>query len=493
MSRLIPEARAVSDNHGEGMTGERTVSSVRKHQLTLEVLDGPDKSLIAQVDTSRITSGSAPGNDLCLRDQSVSRHHFAIVASDGLYMLRDNGSRNGTYVNGVRMFEGAIQPGTEIRVGRTRLLFDIEGRLPKRVSTPERDRLGMMAGNSVAMRTVFGQLERVAPTALTCLITGETGTGKELCARAIHDHSERRDGPFVVIDCGAVSENLIEDKLFGHERGAFTGADKARAGAFEEARGGSVFLDEIGELPLRLQPKLLRALEQREVTRVGAHRPLALDVRLIAATHRDLRAMVEEGSFRKDLFFRLSEAVIRLPPLRTRSTDIVLLANTVLRSEAPAVVLHPDARTYLERQDWPGNVRELRNLIRRAAASASDNIITSDLLRELHEPMSVITQLDELLSQDPPRELATLPPASPRAPTVTLSPPGPQAVASEPTAASSQLVGVDLNIGDAAEAYRAAYVRAVYARYEGDDKKICRHMGVHLKYARRLLRRYGLV
>ena len=475
MGSLIPEGRPPASGFGGAITHERSVSSVRKEQLTLEVLDGPDKSLLAQVDTSRITLGSAPDNDLCLRDQSVSRHHFTVDASEGLYLLRDNGSLNGTFVDGVRIVEATVTPGTEIRVGRTRLLFDVLGAQAKK-RPPDRDRFGMLVGTSVAMRTVFGLMERVAPTALTCLITGETGTGKELCARAIHDHSERRDGPFVVIDCGAVSENLIEDKLFGHQRGAFTGADKCTAGAFEEARGGSVFLDEIGELPLGLQPKLLRALEQREVTRVGAHRPTALDVRLIAATHRDLRAMVEEGSFRKDLFFRLSEAVIALPPLRMRSTDIVLLANTVLRAEAPAVVLHPEARTYLERQDWQGNVRELRNLVRRAAASATENVISAHLLRELHEPMSVITQLYELPDKAAPRELTTQAPPAPHA----------------PTASALALVGVDLNIGDAAEAYREAYVRAVHARYAGDDKRIAEHMGVNLKYARRLLKRFGL-
>jgi len=492
MSSLIPDGRPATPGFGEGVTHERSLSSARKRELTLEVLDGPDKSLVAQADSSRITAGTAPGNDLCLRDQAVSRHHFSILASDGLYMLRDNGSRNGTYVNGVRMFEAAIQPGTEIRVGRTRLLFELEGRQVKKRIAADCDRVGMLVGTSVAMRTVYGLLERVAPTTLTCLITGETGTGKELCARAVHDHSERREGPFVVIDCGAVSDNLIEDKLFGHQRGAFTGADKSTAGAFEEARGGSVFLDEIGELPLRLQPKLLRALEQREVTRVGAHRPTALDVRLIAATHRDLRLMVEQGSFRKDLFFRLSEAVIRLPPLRTRSSDIVLLANHVLRSEAPAVVLQPDARAYLERQDWPGNVRELRNLVRRAAASASDNLINADLLRELHEPMSVITQLDELLAEPPAaakaRETAARP--APAPPLAQLPPAKPLAVL--PPAAPSELVGADLNIGDAAEAYREAYVRAVYARHRGDDRQIAEHMGVHLKYARRLLKRFKL-
>jgi DNA-binding NtrC family response regulator len=231
-----------------------------------------------------------------------------------------------------------------------------------------RQEFGGLVGCSLAMRQVFGVLEKVAPTNATLLLTGETGTGKGATARAIHSQSSRASAPFVVVDCGAISPTLIESELFGHERGAFTGATDARAGACEEADGGTLFLDEVDDLPLELQPKLLRVLEEREVKRLGAVRPVRLDLRVIAATKVDLRQAVKDGTFREDLYFRLSVVQVELPPLRERREDISLLCQVFLDPEEAGTVwdqLSPALRDQLESYHWPGNVRELRNVLER--------------------------------------------------------------------------------------------------------------------------------
>jgi transcriptional regulator with GAF, ATPase, and Fis domain len=219
------------------------------------------------------------------------------------------------------------------------------------------------------MRQVFEMVERVAPSEVAVTILGETGTGKELVARAIHARSPRRESPFIPVNCSAIAESLIESELFGHEKGAFSGADRLRKGAFEEANGGTIFLDEIGELPLDLQPKLLRTLELGEVKRVGASRPLTVNVRIVAATHRDLRAQVRAGRFREDLFYRLCVVPVTVPPLRRRRGDVRALADAFLASAAPrglGLRWAEDALKRLEGYDWPGNVRQLRNVVQRA-------------------------------------------------------------------------------------------------------------------------------
>jgi len=240
----------------------------------------------------------------------------------------------------------------------------------------EHEAFGEAVGRSVAMRTIFGLLERLAPTEATVLLTGETGTGKDVLARAIHAASRRAGGPFVVVDCGAVVGSLIESELFGHEKGAFTGATERRQGAFELADGGTLFLDEIGELPLDLQPKLLRAIEQRAFKRVGGSREQRVDVRIVAATKRPLRQEVERGKFREDLYFRLAVVPIELPPLRERPEDVPLLVERLLERFAAReglerpLKLAPEAMAALKAHDWPGNVRELRNVLERAALLA---------------------------------------------------------------------------------------------------------------------------
>jgi transcriptional regulator with GAF, ATPase, and Fis domain len=215
---------------------------------------------------------------------------------------------------------------------------------------------------------VFTVLERTAPSNATILVVGETGTGKEVVAQAVHRASPRKDGPLVVVDCGAIPHNLIESELFGHKKGAFTDANTDRSGAFEAANGGTLFLDEIGELPLELQPKLLRAVESRSIQRLGENERRAFDVRLIAATHRDLHAMVSAGTFRQDLFFRLAVVTLQIPPLRERGDDVIFLAKHILAElgHADAIEIDGEIAEAMLAYSWPGNVRELRNAIERA-------------------------------------------------------------------------------------------------------------------------------
>ena len=302
---------------------------------------------------------------------------------DGV-VLRDNGSTNGTFVGPVRIKEVFLAPDTRFRVGRTEMVFKSEDEVVE-VHPTEEDRFEDLVGASVAMRQVFGVLDRIAPTNLTVLITGETGTGKELASRATHKRSKRRDGPFVVFDCSAVPENLIESELFGHKRGAFTGAVDARAGVFEMAHKGTIFLDEIGELPLELQSKLLRVLEQREVRRIGASHAKPVDVRVVAATNRRLRDEISAGRFREDLYYRLAVVEVELPSLRDRIADLPLLVQHLLsRADYNPGVKGTDQHVTQVLQDyhWPGNVRELNNVIERALPFCDGDVITMDALPE---------------------------------------------------------------------------------------------------------------
>jgi DNA-binding NtrC family response regulator len=258
-----------------------------------------------------------------------------------------------------------------------------------------------MVGDSVAMRRVFAVLERASSSSAPVLLLGESGTGKELAARAVHERSPRKNGPFVVFDCGAASETLIESELFGHKRGAFTGADADRPGAFARAHGGTLFLDEIGDLPIALQPKLLRLAEQGEVTPLGARASERYDVRLVAATHRDLWAEVARGAFRGDLYYRLAVVEVRLPPLRERAEDVPALARTFLESHGVRVE-SPNLPAFhrLAAYGWPGNVRELRNVLMRAVALAPANPRFEDL--------PILLRPDSAGGGDPPLARADL-------------------------------------------------------------------------------------
>jgi transcriptional regulator with GAF, ATPase, and Fis domain len=313
--------------------------------------------------------GKASDNDIVLSDATVSRHHLELVRTDHGLLARDLQSRNGTFIGGARIREALVEPGTLILAGDVTLLVRIEiagAIVPPSTAT----RFELALGRSLTMRRLFGLLERVAPTDASMLFIGETGTGKDVVARSVHAASARKARPFEVVDCGAIAVNLVESELFGHEKGAFTGAVSAVAGAFERAHGGTIFLDEIGELPLELQPRLLRVLEARQIRRLGGKKWTDVDVRVIAATTRDLKEEVRAGRFRSDLYFRLAVVTAPVPPLRERSEDIGLIAEHLLRGFGAALTIEPSALAQLRSYAWPGNVRELRNVLERASLLA---------------------------------------------------------------------------------------------------------------------------
>ncbi|HZH04913.1 MAG TPA: sigma 54-interacting transcriptional regulator, partial [Myxococcaceae bacterium] len=342
-------------------------ASVRRFRLT--VAEGSGAGRVWQSTADRCSIGSHTLNDLVVEDETVSRFHCEIRIGDGSARVRDLDSLNGVVVDGVRLVEGYLRGGSVLQLGKVAVRFDFS---PDRVRLPvsELSSFGSLVGTSVAMRSCFAMLERAAGTDITVLLEGETGTGKSRAAQAIHEAGSRRHGPFVVVDCGAIPANLLESELFGHEKGAFTGAVGRRVGAFEEAAGGTVFLDEMGELPSELQPKLLRVLETKEVRRVGSNEYTPVDVRLVVATHRDLRAEVNAGRFRSDLFFRLAVLRITVPSLRQRPEDLPGLVDQLLKVLGADLERTPELRSpeflaRLKQFAWPGNVRELRNYLER--------------------------------------------------------------------------------------------------------------------------------
>lgn len=358
--------------------------SLRKCQLA--AIDGIDKGKKYSLVKPITKIGKKENNDFVISDTTVSRNHLSLEYTSDTFLLRDMDSTNGTYVNGTRVKEAYLVPGDRIKIGNTTLEF-VAFEEKVKIEPSDKELFGGMAGSSLKMRQIFGLLEKISPSFATVIIEGETGTGKDLVAHAIHDNSPRKNKPFVVFDCGSVAPNLIESELFGHEKGSFTGAVKSRRGAFEEANGGTIFLDEIGELTLDLQPKLLRALESREIRRVGTNLPVPIDVRVICATNKNLKKEVTEGRFREDLYYRLSVVKILLPPLRERHEDIPLIVEKFLRDGKSNKLadgtlkitrVEDDALKAMQRYRWQGNVRELQNIIERASAIAEKDSITKE-------------------------------------------------------------------------------------------------------------------
>ena len=357
---------------------------LRKARLILQ--PGTEDQQELMFDQNVITIGGLEDNDIVLGDDTVSRQHCKIVQEDADYIAIDLHSTNGTFINGVRIREAHLSPGQIVGVGNYQIRFQpVDEQIA--VVPLATETFGRIVGRSINMREIFGIIEKIAPTSATVVIEGETGTGKEVVARTIHEMSKRADEPFIVFDCGAVPESLIESELFGHEKGSFTGAIMTRKGLFEMAQGGTIFLDELGELGLDLQPKLLRVLEQREVRRVGSNKSIPVNVRVIAATNRRLEDEVREGRFREDLFYRLSVVRVQLPPLRDRTEDIPLLVRHTLRTQAfnrnaddGLIIKGPDpvALEVLTRYPWPGNVRELINVIERACSFTEGDTISVD-------------------------------------------------------------------------------------------------------------------
>jgi DNA-binding NtrC family response regulator len=333
------------------------------------------------IDVDPIVVGRDAGAQIVLDDQEVSAFHCELRAVSEGILVTDLGSTNGTFLGAVRVKEAIVSSPIVLLVGRSRV--HLEPQAKRRVDVGFADRFGPLVGASPKMRRVFSVLEKVASTPLSVLILGETGTGKELVAKAVHDASDRKGGPFVVVDCGSIPPTLAESILFGHEKGAFTGASERRKGALADADGGTLFLDELGELPLELQPKLLRALSEKQVKRVGGNTFDPIDVRVLAATRRDLGAEMNAGRFRSDLFFRIAQVRIELPPLRERLSDLQPLVEDVCRRvgrpEHVQTVL-----TWIEQRmashDWPGNVRELMNVASVAATLADEPGAIDDVL-----------------------------------------------------------------------------------------------------------------
>jgi len=466
---------AAHETIGTRLVHDAGRASRRITRYRLTELAGEKRAVEVSAPTYRI--GSRDGNDLRIGDSTVSRFHLEIVATPAGFLARDLGSTNGTWIDGLRVVEAYLRPGCTLRVGGADLRFETledEAAVP----TSSHEQFGRVVGRSAPMREVFSILERAASSDVTILIEGESGTGKELVAEAVHRMSPRADQPYVIFDCASVPANLIESTLFGHEKGSFTGAESRHVGLFEEADGGTIFLDEIGELPLEQQPKLLRVLERREVRRVGGTTTQKVDVRVVAATNRDLAREVNRGAFREDLYYRLAVIRVVLPPLRDRPEDIPLLVERFVRdaltkdtARADQVLTGISEENWqrLLKHPWPGNVRELRNFIERTVA--------------LSRPGGV-------LATDAFPAAAT--------PGISSPPPAPGSVPTPATAPTSDapLGAVDIDrpfIDGKAEtlaAFEKAYLTSILDRHGGNISRAAAAAGLDRMYFKRLLKKY---
>ncbi len=364
--RAVFRARAQVERDATEVGSNRTEvapkTEHRKMPAQVRVRQGHNEK-VHKLQAETFTVGKDDGNDLILNDKFISGRHLKVTRHESGFLLSDRQSTNGTWLGNARIYEVEVPLFTMLRIGEVELVLEPQG---------GDIRSGVyqgIIGNDPSVRQLAELIERVAPSTAAVAIFGESGTGKELVARAVHARSARHEQPFIPVNCAAISKELIESELFGHEKGAFTGAANARKGAFEEADGGTLFLDEIGELPLDLQAKMLRALESGEIKRVGASKPINVDVRIVAATNRDLLGAAKSGAFREDLYYRLCVIPLTLPPLRARMSDLANIADHFLKAFSPKgqqVRLTPAAVQKLEGHSWPGNIRELRNVIHRA-------------------------------------------------------------------------------------------------------------------------------
>ena len=344
----------------------------------LKIVGGPDRGLKLQLGGDSILIGTHPQCDLVLKDTTVSGRHAEISLGAHGYFLRDLGSTNGVHVGKLPIVKVALIDGLQFNMGATSIAVHS---LRSHTTVPL-SRAGLFGGlvaHSIKMRATVAALEKLAQSDVSVLIEGETGTGKELAAQALHRHSLRTGAPFVVLDCGAISPSLLAAELFGHERGAFTGASAERPGLLAEADGGTLFLDEIGELPLDMQPLLLGAIERKRARRIGGRGDFSFDVRFVAATNRNLAEEVRQGRFRQDLYFRLASAKVRLPPLRERAEDLPELIDQ-LASES-GLTITPEAKALCANYEWPGNVRELKNTMALLAVAPDASRALSDSVK----------------------------------------------------------------------------------------------------------------
>lgn len=432
-------------------------SGVPIKRLRVEVLEGPDKGQTVEA-ADRLSIGSEEHNDLVLHDETVSRFHAELSRSGDRIMVRDCGSTNGTQVGPAWVETAFVSPGVSLKLGRSTLRVSDGDTVSVEMFNGES--LGPLIGRAPVMRKLMARLRRVAEADASVLIVGETGAGKEVIARALHELSPRADQPFETVDCGAMVPTLLASELFGHEKGSFTGADKQHIGAFERADGGTLFLDEIGELPASLQANLLGALERRSFRRLGGKERVTVDVRVVSATNRDLRAEVNGGSFRADLYYRLAVVQLAVPALRERLEDLPLLAEHFLRQAgfqgAVSEVLPEEAMAQLMAHRWPGNVRELRNVV---------------------EAAWVMGETPELAETQPPARPSGGAPEG-----------GTQHVVIE------DLLGLPYNDarGQLLDQFEAAYVEDLLQRTQGNVAKAARVAKMNRSYLNRLIRKRGI-
>lgn len=434
----------VATAHHERMAGDTS-------HCQLVVIEGPDMGRAVPVEDNPLVVGTASSCSLVLTDERVSSQHLRITREGGWFVVVDLGSRNGTLYEGSLISESKVSAGATFKLGRTYLRIQPQPQALE-VSPSQARRFGELVAESLIMREVFAILEHVASSDVTVLLEGETGTGKELAARAIHESGPRRRGAFVAMDCGALPPTLLESEFFGHVRGAFTGAATQRDGAFVRADQGTLFLDELGHIPLEAQARLLRAIETRTIRAVGADQEREVDVRILAASQIDLDTLVAEGKFRPDLYYRLSVIRLHLPALRERREDLVPLVSELLRRRGFAN--SPVAGTNLDRlmtYEWPGNVRELRNVIDRAIALSPGANTFQELRLSIRpnfgkNPLSIRTDL--LYAE-----------------------------------AKQQIV----------DAFELAYFSDIFQRVDGNISAMAREVKMDRKYLRSLLRRHGIV
>jgi DNA-binding NtrC family response regulator len=464
------------------------------------VLNGESAGQVVEIDKPQFTVGKDDA-DLVLHDPTVSREHFVIQQQGGVFIVRDKKSTNGTWIDQFRIREAYLRPGVVVRAGEVQLRFEpLFARVDLEPATG--DRFGALIGQSVKMREIFTLLERVAKTDATVVILGETGSGKSAVARAIHEASERTAGPFVTVDCGAIAENLIESELFGHERGAFTGATRARQGALEQAQGGTLFIDELADLRLDLQPRLLRVLEEREVRRVGGNDAIKLDVRVIAASRKDLWGEVKAGRFREDLYFRLAVFAIPLPPLRERSEDIPALARAFaqdIKGGDRLLARVPAERIEMLRQHpFYGNVRELRNVIERAVYLDGDPLDFLGPIAGMGPGDATPSPVAPAASPERPRSTPGFEVPPPRTPAPVEGVDAPVTPAPVPMPGSSSTLGVDWDrpFKEAKEklldAFEAEYLSRVVDREGGGASAIARAAGIDRKHLYNLAKKHGI-
>ncbi len=464
-------------------------ATLQLRRCTLTSIDDPAQEWTFDKEEVRI--GAVADNDVVLSDDTVSRYHCKIVQADTGYVLVDLGSTNGSFVNKVRIREAFLEPGCTIKVGDSKLRF-AAGKEEVAIVPSRDNRCGGLIGGNARMREIYSIIEKIAPTGTTVVIEGETGTGKEVVAQTIHSLSPRARAELIVFDCGAVPPNLIESELFGHEKGSFTGAMMTRQGLFELADGGTLFLDELGELPLDLQPKLLRALEQREVRRVGSGKASKVDVRIIAATNRTLEDEVRAGRFRQDLYYRLSVVKLRIPALRERADDIPMLVQHFLKNGAynrrpdgsqRVRAFGKDALAALAAYPWPGNVRELVNVVERAVSFAEhDQITLADLPDYVRDAAAKVRPgagngaSDAVRDSTRPSRVAPPAPAEPRPP--------------------DELLADGVTFKDAKEkwvsSFERDYILSLLRRNNFNISHAAREADIDRKYFRKLMKKYDI-